>query len=174
MKKYLLFFCVGLIAFSCSNNKKMNPKKAEESIKTYIKDKIAEANTYEAIAFGKLDSIRLEETQVYKKMSEERIRLNNSVNSLKERMYSMEQSGVQQADRLYMELKEKLDEEEKQLKKVEGKMEEYEKRSKEYVYSLNHKYKARKKHRDAIMIYDEVFYIDKNNNIIEDITVCKY
>ena len=174
MKNYLLLFCVVLVSFSCSKEKKTEGQKAQESIKTYVKNKVAEADTYEAIAFGKLDSLTLGDTEVYKKAQQEKMRLESSINSLKGRMKSMEQTGVQKTDRLYTELKEKLDDEEKKMKELEGKLKKIEDRSKERVYSMEHKYQARKKENSAVMTYDEIFIVDENGNIIEDIIIYEY
>lgn len=169
MKKYLLFAAIAFMAFACSKNDGMNQKKAEDTVKSYVKKKIADSDSYESIAFGKLDSIKLEDSKIYKEYRIERSRLDASIASLKQRMQALEDAGVNKSERLYTDLEERLDEEKDKLEKINERFRKMEEKNKEYVYAIDHKFKARKSQENVIMTYDEIFFIDKDNNVIEDI-----
>lgn len=170
MKKYLFFVVIALLSFACSkSDHHVTQKKAEETVKSYLKNKVAEADSYEAIAFGKLDSLQLKDTKVYKEYEVEKNRLEISIASLKQRMKSLEDSGVNKSEQLYTDLNDRLNDEEAKLKKVDEQLKKLENKGKDSVYSIEHRFKARKTRENVIMTYDDVFYIDKNGNVIEEV-----
>lgn len=172
MKKYLLFIPFVLLLLSC-RSRGLNEENLQDSVSSHILNNIDDANTYQSAAFEEMDSLKLKDTDIYKKTKQERIRLEASIASLKDRLSSLEKSGVKRTDHLYLELNDKLKEEQKKLSRVQKALKSYEKKADDYVYTIRHRYQARKQRNDAIMTYDEIFYIDKNGSVIEDVVVYK-
>ena len=168
MKKYLIFIGMGLFLFSCSQKQKDEQKKMEETVETYVKSHLHDAKTYEKVTFEKLDSMKFEDTKMYKDMEAEKAKAKADVATLKTKLENLKQSGVKETDKVYQDAKADLAKAENKLGQIEQKAKDYEQKAKNKVYSLRHKYKAQKGKDTAPATYEEIFYIDQYGNVIEE------
>ncbi len=167
MKKYFLLIVVAFLAVSCIQKQKENEKKTEDAVKTYLQKQLEDAKSYEAIGFTKFDSLKLEDTRLYKEVESEKVEIEASVALLKEKIRDMEGSGRNKVDHLYQELKDELSKAEQESGKISAEFDHLKAKGEDYVYSIKHKFKAKKNGTTDVVVYEEIFYVDRDGNVLE-------
>ncbi len=168
MKKSVLFIGVLLFLLSCSKNDKSSQRQVENAIKMHMQMR-DDTKSYNAMSFDKLDSIRLVDSKVYQQLVADKNNIEASIISIEEKMDKIEKEGVEYSNEEYNKLKNDLQVEIDKLKNVDYKFNKIQ--YQEYLYTVKHKYKAQKNEDNDATIYEDIFYVDKNGNLIEQIII---
>lgn len=166
MKKYFLFILIAIAAVSCSDKKPSQQEKVEKSVSNYVKSSIDDAKSYISESFGKIDSLKIEDTQLYKDTQAEKMRLEENIQILEGKIKSIEETGKKDSEELYSELKDELNREETKLEKIDSTMRDLEIGGRDYIYFVSHKYKAQKDENSQVIVHEEIFYVNKDGNVV--------
>ncbi|MDR2011371.1 MAG: hypothetical protein LBQ22_12905 [Bacteroidales bacterium] len=167
MKKYLLFVLIAAIAVSCSSKKDHQKKVVEKTVTTYVISNLDEPDSYEVISFESFDSVNVSDIKAYQDLKTEKNKIENNIQDLKARISNIENESIKEEEHLYSELKDELNKEEEKFYKFEKDIKKWERKEKEKIYSIIHKYKAKRDNQNEILFYEETFYVDRDGNIVE-------